>query len=152
MTRRAALLALVAVCVALALTPARAEQGAPAQTFRVYLPLVAQPPGPPATVRFGSGLAGGALSGVGASFPAGLRTLYYEVAAPAGGGLPFRLQWSVGGVRRPELDRAGFLPTDGAPLTGGIARSTGEPLPPGEYAVRVFVGGPLVGEGQARIE
>lgn len=150
--RHAALLALGALCAVLALGTGRAEQGAPAQNARVYLPSVTQPAGPPATVRFGAGLAGGALTGVGTSFPAGLPALYYEVTVAEGAGRPFRLEWIIAGTRRPELDRAGVLAADGAPLTGGIVRSTGEPLPPGDYALRVFVDGGRSGAGQARVE
>jgi hypothetical protein len=138
--------------MALAMAPARAQPGAPAQATRVFLPQIGQPAAPPATVRFGSGLSGGALSGVGTSFPAGLPALYYEVTVADGAGLPFRLEWTIAGTRRPELDRAGLLPADGTPLTGGITRSTGEPLPAGVYTLRVLVEGLYSGTGQARLE
>lgn len=147
MTRRA--LAIAAACSLLALT----LQGALAQPpFRAYLPLVNQPSGPPATVRFGATLAGGALGGVAASFPAGSPALYYEVTVEGAAGRPFTLEWTVNGQRRSELDRAGTLPADGGPYLGGIALSTSAPLPAGAYRLRVFIDGLPSGEGQASIQ
>jgi hypothetical protein len=140
--------ALVALALAaLALGVARAQ--APART---YLPLVSQPAGPPAAVRFGTGLAGGELTGPGTTFGPGLTALYYEVTVADAVGQPFRLEWTVAGARRPELDRVGALPADGGPLAGAIALSTSAPLPQGPYLLRVYVGGLNSGSGQATIQ
>lgn len=149
---RTLLIALMALCAALALTAAHAQPTAPTQITQLYLPMIGQATGPPATVRFGTGLSGGVLSGAATTFPAGLPALYYEISITDGEGQPFRLEWTIDGVRRPELDRDGLVPAAGAPVTGGIARSTGDPLPQGVYALRIYVGGLPSGQGQARIE
>jgi hypothetical protein len=139
--------------LALGLGGVRAEPAAPAQLSpRVYLPALSLSAGPPATVRFGASLVGGELGGVAESFSAGRAALYYEVSVAGGAGLPFSLEWSLDGVRRPELDRSGALPADGRPYQSGIALSTAAPLPAGAYRLRVFVGGLPAGVGTARIE
>ncbi|NTU83163.1 MAG: hypothetical protein HGA45_27965 [Chloroflexales bacterium] len=149
--------ALVAVCALLALTlqtvygepagPGPAQAGA-----RVFLPVLSQPAGPPATVRFGTGIIAGQLIGEAASFAYGRTTLYYEVSVDSAAGQPYREEWSVNGQRRPELDRSGRLPPTGEPYASGIALSTSQPLPRGTYQLRVFVSGMISGLGQATIQ
>jgi hypothetical protein len=157
MMRHALRAALVALCALLALTLQTAFGApggpGPAQaSLRVFLPVVSQAAGPPATIRFGSGIVGGQLLGAADSFSFGRTTLYYEVGVEGGAGQPYREEWSVNGQRRPELDRAGTLPPTGQPYLSGIALSTAAPLPRGAYQLRVFVGGLSSGVGQAMIE
>lgn len=143
--------ALICALALLALATAGASAAPTQQATRIYLPVVRQLTAPPTAVRFGTGQAGGALSGAGVAFDAGLTALFYEVTVEGGAGLPFRLEWSVDGRRLPELDRAAAMPPGGGPFISAIALSTGAPLPPGAYTLRVFVGGPLAAEGQATI-
>ncbi len=124
---------------------------APTQPHRVYLAIVLAPTVPTATIRFGTGYNDGRLIGESAAFAAGLTELHYEVVVPDGAGQSFREEWTINGVRRPELDRSGVIPIDGSALHSAIALSTGDPLPSGVYRLRFFVNGSIAGEGEAEI-
>lgn len=128
--------------------PAAAPQQAP---VRAYLAAVLVD-GPQATIGFGTGSGAGGLTGEASAFAFGLGRLYYRVDVPRGAGQPFREEWTVNGVRRPELDRSGSVPATSTTLTSAIALSTGNPLPRGSYQLRFVVGGIVAGEAQARIE
>jgi hypothetical protein len=162
-------------CVALALAPVYGQPGplsvlyetlrwdapgasatrpaaAPTQgTQRLYLPMLAYPAGPPATISFGTGQVGGQLVGEGRDFGFGIAALHYRVAVIGGSGRIFREEWFFDGVARPELTRSGVLPPGDAPYLSAIALSTGAPLPRGTYRLRLLVGGLVSGEAQAAI-
>jgi hypothetical protein len=132
--------------------PAPAVVATPAQqSQRLHLPLLRYPPGPPTTISFGTGEAGGQLIGEARSFGFGISALHYRVSVSGAAGRPFREEWTLDGVPRPELARSGLLPADEAIYLSAIALSTGAPLPRGSYRLRLLVDGLAGGEAVAEI-
>jgi hypothetical protein len=131
--------------------PAPAQAVSPPGSQRLFLPAIQLPERPPTSVRFGAGLVDGALTGEAEAFAYGITALFYQVEVAGAAGRPFREEWLVDGVRRPELDRAGTLPPDSFSYASGITLSTGAPLPRGVYELRLFVDGILSGSGLATI-
>ncbi len=121
------------------------------QLIPVYLPLVSLPAPPPASIRFGSGVARGALSGVGAAFPAGTLRLYYDVTIPELPGASYRERWELDGVVQGALGGGGTTPADGSPRVNAIALSSGAALPSGRYRLTVLLEAQVAGSAEAQI-
>lgn len=129
-----------------------AEQGMNEQSFQVWIPVIAEAPGPSARVRFGAGRNGDELLEEGTSFSFGLTTLYYAVSITDSTEGRFREEWIINGQRQPTLDRSGLLPQpEGGSYLSGITLSTGAPLPLGEYELRIFVDERQAGNGRLQI-
>jgi hypothetical protein len=127
-------------------------QSVPMQTNRIHLTMIFVAEAARAVVRFGSGANQGQLIGEASRFGVGLTALHYRVDLRDAAGKPFREEWTVNGQRQPNLDRRGTIPIDTSVLSSAIALSTGNPLPPGTYQLRILVNEQIVGEGQAVIE
>lgn len=121
------------------------------QSVRLHLPLLQYPPGPPTSISFGTGQADGQLIGEATSFSFGITALHYRVSVVGAEGRTFREEWSLNGVARPELTRSGVLPAAEATYLSAIALSTGAPLPPGSYRLRLLVDDLVGGEAEAII-
>ncbi|NCC31271.1 MAG: hypothetical protein EOM24_04500 [Chloroflexia bacterium] len=131
---------------------APAGQGLNEQPFQVWIPVIAETPGPRARVRFGADRNGDELLEEGTSFSFGLTTLYYAVSITDSTEGHFREEWIINGLRQPTLERSGLLPhPDGGSYLSGITLSTGVPLPIGAYELHIFVDARLAGIGRLQI-
>jgi hypothetical protein len=135
-----------------AAAPATPAAAPAQQSLRLHLPLLQHPPGPPTTISFGTAQADGQLIGEATSFSFGITALHYRVSVVGAVGRPFREEWTIDGVARPELARSGVLPAGEAAYLSAIALSTGAPLPRGAYRLRLLVDGLVGGEAQATIQ
>ncbi|MBP1464331.1 hypothetical protein EYB53_001290 [Candidatus Chloroploca sp. M-50] len=131
---------------------APAGRGLNEQPFQVWIPVIAEAPGPSARVRFGAGRNGDELLEEGTSFSFGLTTLYYAVSITDSSEGRFREEWIINGQHQPTLDRSGLLPQpEGGNYLSGITLSTGAPLPIGAYELHIFVDERLAGIGRLQV-
>ncbi|WP_129676494.1 hypothetical protein [Candidatus Chloroploca sp. Khr17] len=129
-----------------------AGRGLNGQPFQVWIPVIAEAPGPRANLRFGADRDGDELLEEGTSFSFGLTTLYYAVRITDSSEGHFREEWIINGQRQPTLERSGLLPQpEGGSYLSGITLSTGAPLPIGVYELHIFVDARLAGIGRLQI-
>lgn len=125
------------------------QQGA--LPFNVSLPLVISP-FPSVAIRFGTAIVNNELINPGTVFGYGITALHYQISVPAGQGLAYHEQWTINGIREPQLDASGSIPATPAVLSNAILLSTNSVLPRGSYQVRFLINGQLAGEATAIIQ
>jgi hypothetical protein len=111
-------------------------------TEHVYLPLITRSPG--VNIQFGSVIdAQKNLLDPGTVFPYGITYLYYRYTVEGASGRPYRAEWTIDGVRQPQLDESGLIPSASAIFPSYLCSVTlgpcGVPLPRGAYQVSFFI-------------
>jgi hypothetical protein len=124
-------------------------------TQHVYLPLIFRSPG--VGIQFGSLVdAQNNLLDPGTTFTYGITHLYYRYTVESAAGRAYRAEWSLDGVRQPQLDDSGTIPSASATFASYICSLTlgpcDGPLPRGAYKVQFFIDGALHQEATATIQ
>ncbi|SRR5258706_8700812 len=124
-------------------------------TEHVYLPLIASSPG--IRIQFGSVVdAQNNLIDPGTIFAYGITHLYYRYTVEGASGRAYRTEWAINGVRQPQLDDSGTIPSASATFASYVCSLTlgpcGMPLPRGAYQVKFFIDGVFHQEATATIQ
>nr|AIA10702.1 unknown Function [uncultured bacterium] len=109
---------------------------------RAFMPLIAALP--EIEIQFGTGVdAQNNLLNPGTTFGYGIAQLYYRYTVAGAPGRLYRTEWSVDGVRQPQLDDSGLIPSTSAVFTNFFCSPTlgscEQPVPRAIYQVRFYI-------------